>query len=152
SKLARSAVIVALNDRHPAVRAAAIESLRNRGRSEATRLQMAQRQARSGAAPASLGYYIKLNKDLIEPERTLRNYILPGLIAAAKDLDPRIRDAAIAALQDIGTPESLAAINAAVRSTRSEQIECSAFYPKSVRFGAWYTVYGYVCRGSAKDS
>jgi hypothetical protein len=151
-RFACAALSFASRDRSAVVGEAAIRALERKGMAAAERLREAQREAARGAAPASIAYFLKLLHDLTQPEKTLRNYILPGLIAALKDQDARIRDAAIAALQAVGTPEALLAARVARRTLAPAGLQVSAYYPKEIEPHVWSTLFGYLYRSSAAEA
>lgn len=148
--LARTALLAELRDPSQLVRLSVVEAFGRVASTAVRRLRSAEALARTGAAPASIAYHIRLAYDLIEPEYSLRNYIIPALVAASKDADPRVRGSAIEALKRIGTPEAASAL-ATVSDPGHVPADVAAYYPKQVQPAKWYSLFGYIYRRTSSN-
>src|SRR5260370_3952332 len=134
-EIAKSELLVALRDRSLAVRESAVHVLGAKGKDAVRRLREAEAWLRTGIAPNSVAYWSTLGEELAKNQQILRDYILPGLIAASRDTDARVREAALSALKGIGTREASSSANPAKESTAPPPAHFSAYYPKLAKPG-----------------
>jgi hypothetical protein len=150
NEIAKSELLVALRDRNLTIRESAVHVLGAKGKDAVRRLREAEALVRTGIAPASAAYWATLVEELTKNQQILRDYILPGLIAASRDTDARVREAALSALKGIGTREASSSVNPGKESIVAEAAQFSAYYPKQAKPGIWYPLYGYICRSWAR--
>ncbi len=138
----------ALQDSSPAIREAALRIFVAAGRDAVLKLEEIRTAAQ--VTVNSLGYYLELIRQSNLFRRKIDNYVVPGLIAVLNEADGDVREAALAALRELGTPVALAAIEQTTAARMPGPTQVSAYFPRELSPTRWEPLVAYVYRRAAK--
>lgn len=84
--------------------------------------------------------------------RGLERHLVPVVIAVLNEADGDLREAALDALREIGTPAALEAVSETRSATISESTQFAAHYAREMTPNNWQPLIAYVYRTAARDA